>query len=205
MTACLYYLRLRELPRLLKYYCSGECRNRQRLEPLDGGRWKTKRFYCRLILGVHVWAVFVAGWTRMDPDVDMDDRREFDVLMPGLPDDLALQCLARIPRVHFDICARVSRSWRKLILDKYTEVVEMRRSIGIFEDWPFVLLQGPRDFGSVWRALDPVTLRWMTLPTFDAKEAFHAADKECFVAGRNLLVVGIDSKVEVSDALILSG
>ncbi|CAM6096123.1 unnamed protein product [Calypogeia fissa] len=132
----------------------------------------------------------------MEPDEHMDERGQYDVLMPGLPDDLALQCLARIPRGHYAVCAQVSRSWRRLIMDKYPEVVEMRRRFGIFEDWPFVLLEGPRDFGRVWMALDPVTLQWITLPPLAAEESFHTADKECFVAGRNLLVVGIHTKIE---------
>eukprot|EP00252_Welwitschia_mirabilis_P015913 TRINITY_DN35302_c0_g1_i1.p1 TRINITY_DN35302_c0_g1~~TRINITY_DN35302_c0_g1_i1.p1 ORF type:complete len:379 (+),score=-23.25 TRINITY_DN35302_c0_g1_i1:140-1276(+) len=45
------------------------------------------------------------------------EREKEDGLMPGLPDDIALSCITRVPRIHHASMAAVNTKWRTLLLD----------------------------------------------------------------------------------------
>ncbi len=95
-------------------------------------------------------------------------------LIPGLPKELAMQCLARVPRVSHGKMRAVCRTWRHMV--ESAEFLELRKHLGLSEDWLYLhvgtsprLLEAPSSVGcrggssrwqlvggfSLWHALDP--------------------------------------------------
>ncbi len=95
-------------------------------------------------------------------------------LIPGLPKELAMQCLARVPRVLHGKMRAVCRTWRHMV--ESAEFLELRKHLGFSEDWLYLhvgtsprLLEAPSSVGcrggssrwqlvggfSLWHALDP--------------------------------------------------
>eukprot|EP00249_Psilotum_nudum_P016084 c25649_g1_i2 orf=337-1740(-) len=99
-------------------------------------------------------------------------------LIPGLPDDVALQCLARVSRVQHCLLRVVSKPWRRAVESR--EFLELRRSLGCVEDWLYLHvgtsphLDERRDGKRVrwqlvggysqWHALDTAENKWHALP-----------------------------------------
>ncbi|CAK9275733.1 unnamed protein product [Sphagnum jensenii] len=81
-------------------------------------------------------------------------------LLPGLPDFLALECLAR---VSLATISSVSHAWRKLLSDLYFQ--RLRAQHGTVDlDWVYTLVKSPVDGCFRWYAFDPVAGRWHDLP-----------------------------------------
>lgn len=80
-------------------------------------------------------------------------------VIPGLPDDLALRCLAKISHGYHGILETVSRSWRDLIRSPdYANFKARQECCG---DWLFVLTEG---LSNEWVAYDPEADRWHPIP-----------------------------------------
>ncbi len=81
-------------------------------------------------------------------------------LLPGLPDFLALECLAR---VSLATISSVSHAWRKLLSDLYFQ--RLRAQHGTVDlDWVYTLVKSPVDGCFRWYAFDLVAGRWHDLP-----------------------------------------
>ncbi|XP_004243661.1 F-box/kelch-repeat protein At1g16250 [Solanum lycopersicum] len=80
-------------------------------------------------------------------------------LIPGLPDDLALRCLAMISHGYHGILETVSRRWRKLFHS--AEYSNYKAREGWSGNWLFVLTGGSEN---QWVAYDPEADRWHPLP-----------------------------------------
>ncbi|KAJ8543399.1 hypothetical protein K7X08_005922 [Anisodus acutangulus] len=80
-------------------------------------------------------------------------------IIPGLPDDLALRCLAMISHGYHGILETVCRRWRKLF--HCAEYSNYKAREGWCENWLFVLTEGS---GNQWIAYDPEADRWHPLP-----------------------------------------
>ncbi|ERM99292.1 F-box/kelch-repeat protein At1g30090 [Amborella trichopoda] len=94
---------------------------------------------------------------------------EFLPLIPGLPDDIALNCLLRIPVHAHPLCRPVCKRWRSLLLNKET-FFTLRRQLGLVEPWLFVF-SFHRCTGKIqWQVLDLVRLCWHTLPSMPCKD-----------------------------------
>ncbi|KAH9330230.1 hypothetical protein KI387_002338, partial [Taxus chinensis] len=105
--------------------------------------------------------------------------RDYFGILQGLPDDVALQCLARVPRVYHFALRCVSKSWRRSI-DSW-EFLEQRKLLGCSEDWLYLHVGtsphlDERDEGkrirwqlvggySQWHAFDSQRYKWYTLPS----------------------------------------
>eukprot|EP00249_Psilotum_nudum_P021942 c28309_g1_i1 orf=333-1409(-) len=88
-------------------------------------------------------------------------------LIPGLPDDLALYCLTRLPLAFHSVGKTVCRSWYSILSS--SEVYRLRRSLGLAEAWLFVLAFH-RSTGRVqWQSLDPVRKLWRVIPAMPCK------------------------------------
>lgn len=107
--------------------------------------------------------------------------------IPNLEDDLALLCLARVPRIEYDNLRLVNRKFRALI--ESGELFKIRRRSGIVEQWVYMVATGQFD----WQSFDPKSGRWRRLPPFEADYCYHSCDKESFSVGSQLLVVGWDA------------
>lgn len=101
------------------------------------------------------------GGHRIEDVGSKETDNESSVLIPGLPNDLALQCLARVPRRYHLNLRCVCRKWRDMIASEY--YYSLRKSLGLSEGWIYAF---SRDYVEClhWHVLDPITRRWKELP-----------------------------------------
>ena len=83
-------------------------------------------------------------------------------LIPGLPDEISLQILARMPRMGYLKAKMVSRSWKVAITS--AELYRLRKELGVAEEWLYILMKTADDQKLVWHAFDPVSNQWQRLP-----------------------------------------
>jgi hypothetical protein len=60
-------------------------------------------------------------------------------LIPALPDELALLCLARVPRAQHAVLSAVCRSWRRLLQSRV--LYDIRQELSVTEEWLFLWTQ----------------------------------------------------------------
>lgn len=85
-------------------------------------------------------------------------------LIEGLPDAVALRCLARVPFYLHPRLELVSRSWRAAIHS--TELFKARQEVGSTEELLCVCAFDPEN---VWQLYDPLRDLWITLPMLPSK------------------------------------
>ncbi|XP_038986442.1 F-box/kelch-repeat protein At1g55270-like [Phoenix dactylifera] len=90
-----------------------------------------------------------------------DRNRSQSPLLPGLPDDLAIACLIRVPRAEHRKLRLVCKRWYRLLAGNY--FYSLRKSLGIAEEWIYVIKRD-RDGRISWDAFDPVYHLWHPLP-----------------------------------------
>uniref|UniRef100_A0A1D1XIU3 F-box/kelch-repeat protein At1g55270 n=1 Tax=Anthurium amnicola TaxID=1678845 RepID=A0A1D1XIU3_9ARAE len=89
------------------------------------------------------------------------DRRQQAPLLPGLPDDLAIACLIRVPRVDHWNLRLVCRRWHRLLSGNF--FYSLRKKLGMAEEWLYVIKRD-RDRKISWHAFDPTYHIWQPLP-----------------------------------------
>ncbi|CAI5493225.1 unnamed protein product [Closterium sp. Naga37s-1] len=102
-------------------------------------------------------------------------------LLPGLPDDVALSCLARVPRGLYGSLKLVCRSWHAAI--EGSELYTQRSNLGATESWLHLIPLR----SSHWFAYSPVLSRWFALP-WRGPRFVRCVE----VVGRYLLAFGTD-------------
>lgn len=120
---------------------------------------------------------------RKQPGGDYNGQESNDCLLPGLHDDMALDCLARTCRSDYPSLACLNKRLRFLIGSGY--LYKRRRQLGIVEHWIYLACSL-----MPWEAFDPVRNKWMRLPRMPCDECFSYADKESLAVGTELLVFG---------------
>ncbi|GAQ85161.1 Galactose oxidase/kelch repeat superfamily protein [Klebsormidium nitens] len=132
----------------------------------------------------------VAASEHMSPVLEPDaeaaaaDRLAELTLIPGLTNDVAMQCLARVPRGLYAGLSSVSRAWKEALTSR--EILDTRKRLGCAEEWLYVLMR--TDAGTDWRCWDPATNRWRHLaPTPKTLDPRESADVLA-VDGRVLLI-----------------
>eukprot|EP00252_Welwitschia_mirabilis_P023180 TRINITY_DN649_c0_g1_i2.p1 TRINITY_DN649_c0_g1~~TRINITY_DN649_c0_g1_i2.p1 ORF type:complete len:343 (-),score=60.12 TRINITY_DN649_c0_g1_i2:338-1366(-) len=80
-------------------------------------------------------------------------------LIEGLPDAVALQCLARVPFKYHHQLQLVSRAWQTAFCSQ--ELFKTRDEIGVTEELLCVSASEPEN---TWQVYDPIHNSWMTLP-----------------------------------------
>ncbi|KAL5973735.1 hypothetical protein ACLOJK_030391 [Asimina triloba] len=90
-----------------------------------------------------------------------DGSRSQSPLLPGLPDDLVIACLIRVPRMEHRKLRLVCKRWYRLLAGNY--FYSLRRSLGIAEVWIHVMKRD-RDGRISWHAFDPTHQLWQPLP-----------------------------------------
>lgn len=80
------------------------------------------------------------------------ERRIPSELLPGLPDDLAIACLIRVPRLYHRKLRVVCKRWDRLLAGNF--FYSLRRRLGMAEEWVYVLKRD-RDGRISWHAFDP--------------------------------------------------
>ncbi|KAK2966292.1 hypothetical protein RJ640_018103 [Escallonia rubra] len=90
-----------------------------------------------------------------------DRNRSQSPLLPGLPDDLAIACLIRVPRIEHRKLRLVCRRWHRLLAGNF--FYSLRKSLGIAEEWIYIMKRD-RDRKISWHAFDPIYQLWQPLP-----------------------------------------
>ncbi|CAN0884023.1 F-box/kelch-repeat protein SKIP4 [Linum grandiflorum] len=89
-----------------------------------------------------------AGCARAE-GIEGDDTQQ---LLRGLPDDITLFCLARVPRKYHSVLKGVCRRWRDLVCGE--EWHEYRKKNKLAETWIYALCRGKYDMLNLY-VLDP--------------------------------------------------
>ncbi|OVA10155.1 Kelch repeat type 1 [Macleaya cordata] len=106
-----------------------------------------------------------------------------DSLLPGLHDDVALNCLAWVCRSDYASLACLNTRFSLLMKSGY--LYGLRKQMGIAEHWVYLVCDLKQ-----WEAFDPTRNKWMTLPRIPCDDCFNHADKESLTVGTELLVFG---------------
>ncbi|CAH1431671.1 unnamed protein product [Lactuca virosa] len=111
------------------------------------------------------------------------DNSDSSSLINGLDRDNSLTCLMKCSRSDYGSIASLSRSFRELV--RSGELYRLRRKNGIIEHWVYFSCHLVE-----WESFDPITSRWMHLPTMTSNPCFQFSDKESLAVGTELLVLG---------------
>ncbi len=80
-------------------------------------------------------------------------------LIEGLPDSVAIQCLARVPLSQHRVLQSVCKAWHALV--RNPELYGVRKRIGTTEEWLYV---SAYEADKAWQAYDPLYNQWSSIP-----------------------------------------
>ncbi|PWA42421.1 galactose oxidase/kelch repeat superfamily protein [Artemisia annua] len=115
----------------------------------------------------------------------------FEPLIPGLPDDIALSCLLRLP-VEFHSGSRsVCRRWCNVFGDK-GKFFRLRKEMGLIDQWLFVFCYDKCSGKVQWYVLDVVSFSWHIIPEMPCVEKVCGHGFRCvsFPRDGSVLVCG---------------
>ena len=105
-------------------------------------------------------------------------------LIEGLPDAVAIRCIARVPFYLHPKLEVVSRSWQAAV--RSTELFKARQEVGSAEDLLCVCAFDPEN---LWQLYDPLRDLWITLPVLPSKIR-HLAHFGVVCSAGKLFVLG---------------
>ncbi|KAL1562582.1 F-box/kelch-repeat protein-like protein [Salvia divinorum] len=105
----------------------------------------------------------------LDPALQFELSMRGEPLIPGLPDDVALQCLLRLPVDKHTACKAVSRRWYSLFGSK-EQFFTLRKELGFHDPWLFVFAYHKCTGKIEWKVLDLTHLSWHTIPAMPCKD-----------------------------------
>ncbi|CAN6478316.1 unnamed protein product [Victoria cruziana] len=117
-------------------------------------------------------------------------------LIPSLPDEISVQILARLPRIHYLNLRLVSRSWKAALTG--SEVYSLRKELGTTEEWLYILTKIDEDKLS-WHAFDPLSGKWQRLPPMPEANYEDDDSRKFFSGLRTWSVVG--SSLRIADVI----
>lgn len=82
--------------------------------------------------------------------------------IPGLPDDLAIACLIRVPCSHLQKLRVVCWRWCRLLAGTY--FYSLRRKFGLTEEWIYIIKRDKVDGRLSWDSFDPISRIWHPVP-----------------------------------------
>ncbi|KAG6477466.1 F-box/kelch-repeat protein At1g22040-like [Zingiber officinale] len=119
---------------------------------------------------------------------------ESNGLIPGLPDEISLEIIARVPRICYLKMKMVSRSWKVAIGGP--EVYRLRKEIGRTEEWLYILTKLEDQL--IWHGLDPSSGRWQRVPQMPAIAVEDESPRGFSgLCARNL----IDSSIKITETI----
>ncbi|OVA03137.1 F-box domain [Macleaya cordata] len=92
-----------------------------------------------------------------------------DSLLPGLPDDIALNCLLRVPVESHSACRAVCKRWH-LLLGNKERFFTRRKELGFQDPWLFVFAFHKCTGKMQWKVLDLINFSWHTIPPMPCKD-----------------------------------
>ncbi|KAH0467004.1 hypothetical protein IEQ34_004242 [Dendrobium chrysotoxum] len=109
----------------------------------------------------------------------------FCSILPGLPDDIAMFCLALIPRKYIPIMGAVCKRWRMFIQSK--DFIPVRKETGMLEEWLYFLTSDLDGKGSHWEVMSSLEGKTWMLPPMPG--SVKAGFSTVVIDGK-LLVIG---------------
>lgn len=110
--------------------------------------------------------------TRLVPALEAELSVRGEPLIPGLPDDIALQCLLRVTVDKHAACKAVCKRWYSLFCSK-EQFFTLRKELGFHDPWLFVFAYHKHTGKIEWKVLDLTQFSWHTIP------AMPCNDKVC--------------------------
>ncbi|KAI4983748.1 hypothetical protein ZWY2020_025614 [Hordeum vulgare] len=111
-------------------------------------------------------------------------------LLPGLPDDLAIACLIRVPRGDHCKLKLVCRRWLRLLAGNY--FYALRGRLGLAEQWLYAF-RSDGDGRVSWDVLDPAArggAAWREMPPVPGEYASAAGFSCAVLGGCHLYLLG---------------
>ncbi|GMH18955.1 hypothetical protein Nepgr_020796 [Nepenthes gracilis] len=124
--------------------------------------------------------------TRQKPSRS-DRNRSQSSLLPGLPDDLAIACLIRVPRVDHRNLRLVCKRWHRLLAGNF--FYSLRKSLGTIEEWIYVVKRD-RDRKVTFHAFDPIYQLWQPLPPIPKEYSEALGFGSAVLSGCHLYLFG---------------
>ncbi|RZC89108.1 hypothetical protein C5167_030799 [Papaver somniferum] len=107
-------------------------------------------------------------------------------IIPGLPDDLAFRCLAKLSHGYHGLLESVCKTWRNTI--RNPDYFSLKSRENWSGKWLFVQTEGTHNH---WIAYDPDADRWHPLPEIPYQNpGLHHYGFSCVTVGSRFLVIG---------------
>lgn len=119
-------------------------------------------------------------------------------LIPALPDEISIQIIARVPRIHYLNLKLVSHGWKAVVGS--SELYCVRKELGTAEEWLYMLTKVKND-KFLWHALDPLSGIWQRLPPMP-KVRFENETKKGMAAVPLQMWNMMGSSVRIADAIM---
>ncbi|XP_008775369.2 F-box/kelch-repeat protein At1g30090-like [Phoenix dactylifera] len=100
---------------------------------------------------------------------ELEAPLELGPLIPGLPDDIALNCLLRLPVEAHLACRLVCRRWHRLLANK-EHFFSQRKALRFRSPWLFTLAFHRWTGKIQWQVLDLTHFSWHTIPAMPCKD-----------------------------------
>lgn len=105
----------------------------------------------------------------LDPEFELEVGTRGKLLIPGLPDDVALHCLLRVTVDNHTPCKAVCKRWYSLFSRK-DQFFSLRKELGFREPWLYVLAFDKYSRKIEWRVLDLTRFSWHMMPAMPCRE-----------------------------------
>jgi len=105
----------------------------------------------------------------LDPSKELELAINGQPLIPGLPDDVALNCLLRLPVQSHAACRVVCKRWH-LLLGSKERFFARRKEVGFHDPWLFVFAYDKCTGKMQWLVFDLVHFSWHTMPAMPCRE-----------------------------------
>ncbi|KAK4767549.1 hypothetical protein SAY86_015299 [Trapa natans] len=103
------------------------------------------------------------------PSSELESSLRGEPLIPGLPDDVALNCLLRLPVQSHVSCRAVCKRWH-LLLGNKERFFNRRKEFGFKDPWLFVFAFHKCTGKIQWQVLDLIHFSWHTIPSMPCKD-----------------------------------
>lgn len=105
----------------------------------------------------------------LNPSSEFESSLSYEPLIPGLPDDVALNCLLRLPVESHAACRVVCKRWH-LLLGNKERFFARRKEMGIKDPWLFVFAFRKCTGKIQWEVLDLTNFSWHTIPAMPCRD-----------------------------------
>ena len=105
----------------------------------------------------------------LNPSMESELSLRGEPLIPGLPDDVALDCLLRLPVESHAACKAVCKRWH-LLLGSKERFFTRRKEVGFKDPWLIVFAFHKCTGKIKWQVLDLTHFSWHSIPAMPCKD-----------------------------------